>query len=119
MFKNKTAIVTGGAKGIGLGIASALAKESANVILGDLDDLANEKSAREIEELTNSKCMAIHCDVTKKEEVEDEDVKTHEINMQSINSVDTLIDYIDGVLGKDGKIMPNTWKIWLKIPATH
>jgi NAD(P)-dependent dehydrogenase (short-subunit alcohol dehydrogenase family) len=70
MFKNKTAIVTGAAKGIGHGIALALAKEGANVVLGDLDMEANENSAKEIESVTNSKCIAIKCDVSKKEDVD-------------------------------------------------
>jgi NAD(P)-dependent dehydrogenase (short-subunit alcohol dehydrogenase family) len=70
MFENKTAIVTGAAKGIGYGIALALAKEKAKVVLGDLDNPANEIAAKEIESLTGSKCTAVLCDVSKKEDAE-------------------------------------------------
>ena len=70
MFKNKTAVVTGAAKGIGYGIALALAKNGASVVLGDLDNTANENSAKEIENLTGSKCVAIECDVAKKIDVD-------------------------------------------------
>src|ERR1035437_8680579 len=70
MFKNKTAIVTGAGKGIGYGIALALAKGGANIVLGDLDNSANEKAAKEIEELTKSKCVAITCNVSKKEDID-------------------------------------------------
>ena len=35
-FANKTAFVTGGASGVGLGIAKALAKAGANVAIGDI-----------------------------------------------------------------------------------
>lgn len=70
MFKNKTAIVTGAAKGIGYGIALALAKEGANVVLADTDESANENSAKEIEKETGSKCIAVKCDVSKKEDVD-------------------------------------------------
>ncbi|MFH0804236.1 MAG: SDR family NAD(P)-dependent oxidoreductase [Candidatus Zambryskibacteria bacterium] len=70
MFKNKTAVVTGAAKGIGYGIALAFAKEGANVVMADLDKTANENSAREIEELTKSKCVGVECDVSKKEDVD-------------------------------------------------
>jgi len=70
MFTNKTAIVTGAAKGIGYGIALALAKDGANVVLGDLDSVANENSAREIENITKSHCVAVTCDVSKKDDIE-------------------------------------------------
>jgi NAD(P)-dependent dehydrogenase (short-subunit alcohol dehydrogenase family) len=70
MFQNKTAVVTGAAKGIGYGIALALAKGGANVVLGDLDKVANENSAQEIEKITGSKCVAVECDVSKKESVD-------------------------------------------------
>jgi NAD(P)-dependent dehydrogenase (short-subunit alcohol dehydrogenase family) len=69
MFKNKTAIVTGAAKGIGYGIALTLAKSGANVVLADMDESVNENSAKEIETITGSKCVAAKCDVSKKEEV--------------------------------------------------
>ncbi len=66
MFKNKTAVVTGAAKGIGYGIALELAKGGANVVLADIDETINQKFAQEIEETTKSKCLAVKCDVSKK-----------------------------------------------------
>jgi len=36
MMKRKTALVTGSTSGIGLGIAEALAKQGANIVLNDL-----------------------------------------------------------------------------------
>ena len=71
MFEDKTAIVTGAAKGIGYGIALALAKEKAAVILADLDEGANYSSAVEIEKSTGSRTFAVKCDVSKKEDVDD------------------------------------------------
>jgi NAD(P)-dependent dehydrogenase (short-subunit alcohol dehydrogenase family) len=78
MFKNKTAIVTGASKGIGLGIALALAKEGANIVLADIDQATNEKSANEIEKETGSKCLAITCDVSKKEDIDNLVLKSTE-----------------------------------------
>lgn len=88
MFENKTAIVTGAAKGIGYGIASVLAKGGANVILGDLDESANQNSAKEIEEATKSKCVAVKCDVSKKEDV-DSLIKAA---MENFGTVDILVN---------------------------
>ncbi len=41
-FKNKVAIVTGAAQGIGEGVAIALAKEGAKVVLADRSDLIDD-----------------------------------------------------------------------------
>jgi len=37
-FKGKTAIISGGAEGIGLSIAKALGEQQMNVVLADIDD---------------------------------------------------------------------------------
>ncbi|MFA6552158.1 MAG: SDR family NAD(P)-dependent oxidoreductase [Candidatus Paceibacterota bacterium] len=88
MFKNKTAVVTGAAKGIGYGIALTLAKGGANVVLGDLDDSVNENSAREIEKQTKSKCLAVKCDVSKKEDVDSLVAKA----VEKFGGVDILVN---------------------------
>ena len=45
---NKTAIVTGGAMGIGLGITTRLAQAGANVLIADLDENPAQKSAQDL-----------------------------------------------------------------------
>lgn len=47
-LSGKAAIVTGGAKGIGYGIAYRLAEAGAKVLLADLDEAAAQKSADEL-----------------------------------------------------------------------
>ncbi len=44
-FSGKTAIVTGAASGIGLGIATALAEAGANVVMADIQKEAVEQAA--------------------------------------------------------------------------
>lgn len=88
MFKNKTAIVTGAAKGIGYGITLALAKGGANVVLADMDESANENSAKEIEKETGSKCIAVKCDVSKKEDIEN----LVKVAMDKFGAVDILVN---------------------------
>ena len=44
----KTALVTGGAKGIGQAVARLFAEEGANVVIADFDDPAGEQTAQEI-----------------------------------------------------------------------
>ncbi len=60
---NKTAIITGGASGFGLGIAERFAKEGANVVIADLDGGRAQKAATDITG-TGSVAMAVECDVT-------------------------------------------------------
>jgi len=47
-LKGKTAIVTGGAMGIGFGIAYRLAQAGANVVIADMNEEVGEKAAQEL-----------------------------------------------------------------------
>ena len=70
MLKDKVAIVTGAAKGIGRGIALALAKEGALVVVSDLNDAECLDVVAEIEKL-GSEGIAVKCDVSQKAEVDE------------------------------------------------
>ncbi|MCH8646722.1 SDR family oxidoreductase [Staphylococcus lugdunensis] len=67
MFKltNQIALVTGGANGIGKGIAAALAQAGAKVIIGDIDDTRGKETARELNG------DFIELDVTQHDQVKD------------------------------------------------
>ncbi len=54
---DKVALVTGGANGIGAAVARRLAHHGAHVVIADIDDLAGEALAGQIEGLY------VHCDV--------------------------------------------------------
>ena len=61
-FINKTAFITGGASGIGLGIAKTLLKEGMNVVIGDVQDDRLDRAEAELKAISNN-IMAVNVDV--------------------------------------------------------
>jgi meso-butanediol dehydrogenase/(S,S)-butanediol dehydrogenase/diacetyl reductase len=73
-IEGKVAVVTGGARGIGRGIAAALAKAGADVLIGDrLDDANIASEATETVQLVEAagrRAVALRCDVTSQRDCE-------------------------------------------------
>lgn len=81
-LSGKTAIVTGGANGIGKATAILLAKAGANIAIGDFKLEAAQKAATEIRAF-GVKAIAVSCNVLK-----DEDL---------VNLVDTTVKELGGI----------------------
>jgi 3-hydroxybutyrate dehydrogenase len=89
MLKAKTAVITGSTSGIGLGIARAMAKEGANVVIngfGTAADIENERSG--IEKEFGVKALYSPADMTKPAEIA-EMIATAE---KQFGSVDVLVN---------------------------
>src|ERR1041384_7286626 len=69
-ISGKTAIVTGAASGIGLGIATALAEAGANVVLADIQKEAVEAAAHALSG-TNKQVHPVRLDATQERSVVD------------------------------------------------
>ena len=69
-ISGKTAIVTGAASGIGLGIATALAEAGANVVMADIQKDTVEEAAHGLSG-TNKRVMPVRIDVTQEQSVLD------------------------------------------------
>ena len=61
---DRTAVVTGGNRGIGKGIATALAEAGADVVIANRDVRSSTEAAEELEERTDATVLAIPVDVT-------------------------------------------------------
>jgi 2-deoxy-D-gluconate 3-dehydrogenase len=86
-LKDKTAIVTGGAKGIGYGISYRLAEAGARVMMADLDETAGQEASKE---LTDKGWRA---ETTKVDVSNEEDVKRMISTCQEkFGSVDILVN---------------------------
>ncbi len=86
-LKNKAAIVTGGAKGIGYGISYRLAESGAKVIIADIDEEAAKVASKEL----NSKGFtteAIKIDVSVEKDVK----KMINYCQENYGSVDILVN---------------------------
>ncbi|WP_059105902.1 SDR family oxidoreductase [Shouchella shacheensis] len=68
--KGKTAIVTGGGRGLGIQIAQGLAEAGANVVLCSRKLEGCQEAAKKIEETTGVETLALPCDVVNQEDVE-------------------------------------------------
>ncbi len=86
-LKGKTAIVTGGASGIGRQACLDFAEEGANVVIADVNEAGAKEVAQDINKKKGGKALAIKCDVTKTDDVK----ATVQKCMDAFKRVDILI----------------------------
>jgi 2-dehydro-3-deoxy-L-rhamnonate dehydrogenase (NAD+) len=105
-FKNRTAVVTGGAQGFGLDIAKRFLKSGAKVIIWDIDPKMIEKA---IKDLDNSNLSSKIVDVSNYKDVEN---CTKEIIKNS--SIDILINNA-GITGPTAPLWEYDIETWKKV----
>ena len=97
-LKDKVALITGGARGIGRAIAMAFAREGADIVVADVNQEEAEKTARDIEALAR-KSLAIPMDVTNYLKVEEAINKI----LDKFGKVDILVN--NAGITKDGLLL--------------
>ncbi|MFC7394034.1 SDR family NAD(P)-dependent oxidoreductase [Scopulibacillus cellulosilyticus] len=84
----KTAIVTGGAVGLGREMAEAIAQFGSNIVVVDIQGEAAEKAAQELKETYNVKTLGIEVDVTREDHVQ----QMIQQAVSKFNTIDILLN---------------------------
>lgn len=105
-FRNRTAVITGGAQGFGLDIAKRFLKSGAKVIIWDLDSKMIEKA---IKDLDNSNLSSNIVDISNYKEVEN---CTNDIIKNS--NIDILINNA-GITGPTASLWEYDVEMWKKV----
>ncbi len=87
-LSGRTAIVTGAAMGIGLGIARRLHEAGASVVIADLDAAAGEEAAETLQSGRTDGAVAVSCDVSDPESVQ----RTVQSAVETFGAVDILVN---------------------------
>ena len=104
-LKGKTAIVTGGARGIGRAIALTLGDEGTNVVIGDLDE---ERGARVADEIASKGAgsLMVRTDVTKLEDAK----RLAQATLDKFGDIDLLVnDAGVWVIKRFAELTPQEW----------
>ena len=112
-LKDKTAIVTGGARGIGRAIVERLAEAGADVVIGDFRLDEAEATAREIAKASGRQVRAVRADVTDLKQVQ----ALRDAAFAAFGKIDILVNNA----GWD-RLMPflkTTPEMWDKIIAVN
>src|SRR5690606_7938944 len=109
-FTGKTALITGGASGIGKAAAKQLAEGGANVVIGDIQD---DVGAAVVEEITTAggKATYVHLDVTNEDDWNAAVAKT----VETYGSLTTLVN--NAGIGDTLPIEETPLKDWDKVIA--
>ena len=105
-FKNRTALVTGGAQGFGLDIAKRFLKSGAEVIIWDIDPKMLEKA---IKDLNSPKLNSNIVDVSNYKEVE-----SSVNNITKKSNIDILINNA-GITGPTAALWEYDVEMWKKV----
>ena len=86
-FKDRVAIVTGSARGLGRAIAIALGREGSSVVIVDLNPTQGAEVLREIEEL-EAEAIFVRADVSQRVEVD----RMVQATLNRFNTIDILVN---------------------------
>lgn len=113
-LEGKTALVTGGSKGIGRAVARTLAAEGARVAICSRDEAALKEAAAEIERATGRRVEVVPGDLSRREEVS----RVAVASLDRLGRLDILVNNAGAIKGGDFLTTPdeewlNGWSLKL------
>jgi len=114
-FEGKTAVITGGANGIGAGCVRRLAEEGANIMIADIDDDGANALIADLED-TAGTVKYTRTDVTKREAVQ----ALFDATIEAFGAVDILVNnaaYVhkDGAIANFLEYTDEAWEVTLGV----
>ena len=110
-LRGKTALITGGASGLGRATADRMLRSNANVVIADFSD-AGQKVADELDSKYSMSCKFIKTNVTKEEDIQ----AAVDLAVESFGSLDILVASA-GIGGDMNTIADETLANWEKVNA--
>lgn len=111
-LKGQTAVVTGGAMGIGFGIALRLSEAGANVVIADLDEAAGIKKTEELKALGRG-ALFVKTDVSQEIDVKNMVAQA----IQAFGRLDIMVN--NAGIYPQKKVMDMDVEFWDKIQAVN
>lgn len=106
-LKEKVAVITGSAGGLGRTCALTFAREGADIVIIDINQEAINKTVKEVKTLGN-RCMGFVCDISEQAQVE----KTVKKIIKKWSKIDILVNNAGGALHTKAKFEEVTEKDW-------
>lgn len=110
LLQTKTAVVTGGAQGIGLAVAQAFVAQGARVVIADLDDSAAQAAAKD---LGPERALGVACDVVQAEDVE----HALQVAVTAFGSLDVMVN--NAGITRDATMRTMTEEQFDQVIAVH
>ena len=105
-LNGKTALITGGSKGIGFGIAEALAQEGTNLAICARHKNELEQAANQLRQ-SGGEVVAVPTDLTKSGDIDELLVKVND----TFDSIDILVNNA-GTIGQNGSFVDTPLEEW-------
>src|SRR3989339_339372 len=112
-LKDKVALITGGAQGIGRAIADKLANEGAKIVIVDVMEDAAKKTAEEISKEKNVESLSLKIDVSSSQETDEMVKKT----VEKFGKIDIIIN--NAGITRDNLLVRMSDEEWDKVIAIN